>query len=527
MNKFDPAHVQWIITWVPIIAGLLGLLYGLLAALLPTRDGVPADSLRSPAQRTLAVRQFRCSIILIVIGVLAWWLLGRPVETRLSMAWAFLIAGVFGLVVSVLGDTRRAKNFRQAAGSGLAATSLALLAVGVPRWFSGEYPNEVALAVCFGALVPTLVYWLSTTISEAAPASASSMLYLLMVMGIVVSSGLGRGHFTQNPVGAGYGLLLISVAVVVSVAVLAVAGPAGSSGVSRLRVNLAALSVGIICGVIDYLLKIALFPEANAFYSVAIGLGCGTVVLWLSQFGGTREPVVGPSAETALVIILLLVGATALGFRLIAGYGAGLVALGVLSLLALAPLCERSTGRMGAQLMLSASTWFVLAPWWRWFTSTTSLVRVDLDRAFVFLGLGLGVAAPLLLSALCGQPPSSGRGNWRAVLMMFLVAVLPLAVAFFWLLDGLAGFMPGIVTAQLVVVLLIWLRGERDVEWLCAPPVGAALMLVGMRFGPGMRSLSAELGRIQKIEVLAILVVIAAIILAVSSLFSRGRARRG
>jgi hypothetical protein len=296
--------------------------------------------------------------------------------------------------------------------------------------------------------------------------------------------------------------------------------------VSRLRVNASSLLIALISGAVDYLLKRALFPEANAFSSVAMGLGCGAVILWLSQARAGREQDSGLSAESVLLVVLLLVGATALGFRFVAGYGASLVALGALSLLALAPLCERSMGRVVAQLMLSASAWFVLAPWWRWFAASADLARVDLDRAFVFLGLGLGVVTPLLLSAFCRSTASSGRPAGRAILIMVVAAAVPVLVAFFWLLDGLSGLLPGVVAAELVAVLLVALRGGRDVEWLCVGPIGGAVMLVGVRFGPGVRVLSAELGRTRKIEALAILVVIVVVVAAVSSLFGRGGSRR-
>lgn len=491
--------------WITAVIGAAGSLLGLAA----TRGGGEGAGAAPAARRAAALAT--------VVGAIVLFLLTRPTEAPFSLGqrlgWGILIGGLLGTAAGLCWTGRSVLGAWSSNISAAGVSSMALLGAGVMLLIFGDYPQPALGGFVIGALLAALIFRLAVDRSDSmelwalsATALGASILLASFRYGMT-----GERFWWRAP------LILIAAAI---------ASHLAGAGLTREGRGFGrqAFVGSLITVVLALIFAWRLFPNWMFFWTALAGVVTWALVAWLAA-SSPESPAAGAAAAMTVVAF------SALGFRLLGGFGIGVGLLAawpiLLSALASITRAELEEDTIAARAVICAGVIGVGAMLYRLFLENYSwaLKGFDLRAHYAFVALMLGAVFPFVLAAFF---PLGAKGGLRRVVgavgIGFFSAAGPLVILVIWDFRAAIGFLTGSVAAE--VFLLLWsLVGGRP-DWLRAPVLilagQVALVQLGQFFGP-----FAETTRLIRVIVFAAAVLIGLAWAALSSRWLRSDAEEG
>jgi len=460
-----------------------------------------------------------------VVGTFVLFLVTRMSEPPFAigerLGYGLLIGGVFGAAAGIWAARTSGPTPWRSGIAAVGLPSLALLGVGLVLLLFGTYPARLgvypqpALAgFMIGALGAAVLFRLALPAARGMDVWAVSA----VALGATVLLAVYRYDSTADRFWWRAPLMVLAAAIVAQIA---------SAGVPRRGRGFAlpTLAASVITLGLTAIFAWRLFPDWSLLWVAAAGVVTFAFVAWLA--GAAKA-----SGRAAAAAALLVVALSALGFRMLAGFGIGIGMLAAWSILlpTLASLRrEESIGEEepeAAHVLIYAMFIGVGLLLLRLFLENyaSELRGVDLRAHYTFVALVLGTVFPFVLMSFFGIPSQRGRG-WRtagAGAAGLFAAAAPLVILAIWGFKAALGFFAGTVAAE-VFILFIYTgaaraRGRGYVESaLLVLAAQVSAVQLSRLVGP-----LAEQPRVTRLIVLAAVVALGLIWAVVAAVVSRG-----
>lgn len=268
------------------------------------------------------------------------------------------------------------------------------------------------------------------------------------------------------------------------------------------------------------------FPERPIFFVSLFGIGTFAIVAWLSSAASTYS--YGPAVST-----LAIVAFSAVGFRLMAGFGIG---MGLVAAFAVALPLFATLGKESEQnskedsvltrALITAMFIGVGVLCYRLFQENygTQLRGLDLRDHYTFVALTLGAVFPLVISSLfpVAEKRSEVLQNVTAIATGIFAVVVAAAIIVLWGYKAAFGFVVGSVASEVFILFIqtgaVNTREQRFGESLL---LVTAAQIVLLQFA-GLLNDAVETTRVTKVIVLACLAVAGLIWAGIAARLQRG-----
>jgi len=396
-----------------------------------------------------------------------------PFSTGQTLGWGFLIGGISGTAAILLSGRLGTEDEPKP----LAVHSvlfLALFGASLTYLIFHGYPQPPLIGFAIGLTMAGILAYYS--VEETAVASLVQSWALFGVL-LAASIVLAVEHFDQG-IQRQWWPLPILLATSVLIANYA-AVELNLLGKLRRALPIAAPLLVVI---LSALYAWRIYDAWELLAVVAVGIAVAGLVRRLDS-----DPSPTATSITALLVIAFVTAA----FKLWAGLGIG---LGLLAMWSVDTGQKRSTQRVFA-LGLA----FLLV---KLFTEQyrPALRGTDLQAHYAFVGAALGIVVPFLL----GSALKDRRGIVAIAFIGFAAAISPIVLYFIWEMRAMFGFLFGLTAA--LIVQMLFDEERRSIGLLV---IGAQLMAI--QFTQPL--LIVELTRSQRIWVLGVVIVLAAIAL--------------
>lgn len=495
------------ILWIAVGVSVLGLLF---AALFPAMPPETAHAANVPLGPGRAERlAWQSALLLGALLAGACFALTRPtappwsegqglgIGLLLGAGGALLAAGLLYRVYARVFDAPHAPSPGGLLLSGISSAvgmlSLALLPVTLAVLLGRASLLDTLNGVVLGALLVVIIARLRLGMRPGAggalPDAAPLDGWLLFTAALAAGVAFGFRHFPAAAPAARLAPLALGSLLLVTT--LLGAGLFGSGAAP----GRALAAIGGLATLVTAALALVAFPRLLAVEGAAAVtlLGAGTVALVVLLFWaqgdapsgseGAREkedlPPTGYGVENGALVGLMALGLFVVAFQWLRGFGVALALLGTwgAGAAALAALCWEGAARVGAarwasppgvdverlgslaralHRFLGILLLFLL---FRLFLERTRPLATDLSLTvhFTFVGLMVGVMAPLVLTAVLQRAARRGADGTAAWLVLasgvalWMVAV-PAAVGVAWGARSLVGLLAGLIVASVTAL---------------------------------------------------------------------------
>jgi hypothetical protein len=517
--------------WSGIVVGVLGSLYGFAVVASARRPAEGAEARRPSVTWLIGV-----AAVFVLVPFLLTIPSGRPFATGMRLGIGLLIGSAFAVVAGVLapalsggplrerplGERRRAWIMAVSGYLGLA--SWALLGVNLTLLLFRGDPNDVLIGFALGCCVVGLVLRVGGAVLGAdrwRPLEA----FVVFAVTLCAAVCIAIHHFVLVEQRIWWALPLLLASIGIAAAVVGSRFADVVAGQRRgTAVTLALLLSAALVAVLAYALSLKVFPPGTTFWVILCGLGAALAIVWLlaaarPAVSASRRTLVAGSVQAACVCATLIVLATVVSFKLLAGYGVGLalVAAWAVGFIAIAPVPaseedEATQGEsagtesgLGACLTIGLLMLLVRL----FLERNPEAPRSELGIHYVFVGLMVGVLLPMLFAAFNlrtaeraarllendGEGAASRSVIGRLEVMVAFCLVAPLLVLFMWGFKAAVGLLTGLVACQVILTVLY--------QWQWADDEGDSLLLPGL----GIVSVTLALVAIQLSHLVGPLVV--------------------
>ncbi len=401
------------------------------------------------------------AVISLVAGLLLIGFLATPDDLAWRYAVVFLIGGITALLTFVYSHWRLR--------SGVSGSSQVFFAVGLAVLEMAFFRNYFRAGPMIYLFTAALGVWFITALLSYSGSNRAAVGIRTLALAscvIAASVALGIYHYPESPMGS-----LLAMDTCALVLLLSMAASLLSAMGGRLRSVASFASAVVFLGLtwwLGVLLAGSLTNDSRGGLCALVGGAAVLLLYWIRVLSPDSEEdsrcrLIGP-AEGAVLSILVSVGALAMGMRWVAGFGISLAGIGGLAALALIYLiAERdpTAGSADTTDRCLASAWAVAAlaavAYVRVFLEATSWhgITVDLFETYTVPGLVLGGSLVLILawSRAARHEAPSGVVAFLAGLAAVLVSCgVVTAVAYFWRMDAVNGFVIGIAAGAFYTI---------------------------------------------------------------------------
>lgn len=502
-------YVTW---WGPYLIGAMAMLYAVVLRLASPGE---AESDARPRWLAAIVPVVAALVVgLVLIGVLA-----GPRELAWRFGVVFLTGGLLALAAFAFGGWRPAASMSRGADS-FFALGLAVLAMAFLRNYFREGPELYLLTAVAGA-------WLAAAMVAYGRPGAGLLcprVFALAATAAAAAVSMGAYHYPGSAVGTLFAMDAWALALLLAAVASLLAGTGRRRGTTAVVAEAALLGafwwLGAMTGQ-------AILNDATGGWCILIGAATALIVYPLTA--GAPDHWLLSGGERSILCVLALVAAAAAALKLLGGYGASLAALGSAAVLPVAALISDrlSTSAADDQLRSPSPTLLVTAALagialLRAFAETSAgSDAINVFSSYLIPGLALGGAVVVLpASALRDSASAQQVRPVAAAALVMLGAALTLAVGYFWRVDGLTGFLIGVVAGLFYSMVDPLLSGRHlRAELVLGIPLFAVLVM------PSFLNLTMNPTREQKLISL-VWILGAAALLAIATAAARWKAAR-
>ncbi len=490
--------MESVLSWIAVAIGAAGMLLGILFG-----DGKGFCQGRRGWTTTLI------SLIATIALFAVTFLRQEPFAYGERLGYGILIGGFLGAVAGLHGTRSWTDSLAAAA-----ILSAALLGVGLTLLIYPSYPQPAIGGFMIGVLASAIVFRLALGVRSMEVFALCATVLSTTVMLAIFRFGITADRFWWRAP-----LMVFATVIVAQIIV-------GSNKTGERNSATTALLTSLIVFAAIAVFSWKVFPERPIFFVSLFGIGTFAIVAWLSSAASTYS--YGPAVST-----LAIVAFSAVGFRLMAGFGIG---MGLVAAFAVALPLFATLGKESEQnskedsvltrALITAMFIGVGVLCYRLFQENygTQLRGLDLRDHYTFVALTLGAVFPLVISSLfpVAEKRSEVLQNVTAIATGIFAVVVAAAIIVLWGYKAAFGFVVGSVASEVFILFIqtgaVNTREQRFGESLL---LVTAAQIVLLQFA-GLLNDAVETTRVTKVIVLACLAVAGLIWAGIAARLQRG-----
>jgi hypothetical protein len=500
--------VDTILSWIAIGVGIAGTLLGLVFG----RGEATEDRMRSSW-----IAAIISIIAALALFLAAFILKHEPFAYGQRMGYGILIGGILGALAGIYATRTGEKSPWSSGIASAGLVSIALLGAGLVMLIFANYPQPALGGYIIGAIVSAVIFRFAFPglISIEAWGLSAAVLGSTILLATFRYWQIFDRFWWRAP------LMIVAGAIIAQIV--------GASFTREdKRFSLPALIASIITLGLAAVFSWKLFPQWSVFFTAIAGIGTFAVIAWLAG-------AVPASNSAASICVLSILAFSAIGFKLLAGFGIGIALLAAWAILlpALASIRQDKTEQDGqdvARVVIFGMFIGVGTLLYRLFLETYSpeIRGLDLRMHYTLIALGFGAVFPFALVSFF--PVTSRRDTgWRAVGAVaagLFAAVLPLAVLVLWGFKATLGFIVGTIAAEIFILFsysgAVKLKDRSHLQSVLLVLIGQVSVLM---FSGLLGSLTMT--RKTKIIVFGCVVLVGLIWAGISAFLARGSKKEG